>query len=380
MNMPRVSPPEVKGWCPGAFTPMRSGDGLILRIRPHMGRLSREQVLGLCAAAQEHASGFIDLTNRANLQLRGVRDDAYDALLAALLKLDLLDPDPKSERRRNMIVTPFWQSGDLTERLGLELINRLSELPDLPAKFGFSVDSGSAPVLGGDSADIRIERTELGGVLVRADGAEWARAVDLDRTIDMVIELAHWFADNSDHERRRMAQVVEHLPQYWRQELPATAAPPGRAGPRAGGMMVGTAFGSCPAVGLAELIRQSDARELILTPWRLFFLPGVTTIRRPGFITDPQDPLLRARACPGAPFCTSASVETRRIATELAPRVSGDLHVSGCSKGCAHPRNADVTLVGREGRFDLVRNGASWDDPVRRGLTPDELLSGVEPL
>ena len=199
MNMPRVSPPEVKGWCPGAFTPMRSGDGLILRIRPHMGRLSREQVLGLCAAAQEHASGFIDLTNRANLQLRGVRDDAYDALLAALLKLDLLDPDPKSERRRNMIVTPFWQSGDLTERLGLELINRLSELPDLPAKFGFSVDSGSAPVLGGDSADIRIERTELGGVLVRADGAEWARAVDLDRTIDMVIELAHWFADNSDH-------------------------------------------------------------------------------------------------------------------------------------------------------------------------------------
>ena len=66
-------------------------------------------------------------------------------------------------------------------------------------------------------------------MLVRADGAEWARAVDLDRTIDMVIELAHWFADNSDHERRRMAQVVEHLPQYWRQELPATAAPPGRA-------------------------------------------------------------------------------------------------------------------------------------------------------
>ena len=32
-----------KGWCPGALRPMRSGDGLIVRLRPSCGELSAAQ-------------------------------------------------------------------------------------------------------------------------------------------------------------------------------------------------------------------------------------------------------------------------------------------------------------------------------------------------
>ena len=32
---------EIKGWCPGALRPMQSGDGLVVRIRPPTGRLTR---------------------------------------------------------------------------------------------------------------------------------------------------------------------------------------------------------------------------------------------------------------------------------------------------------------------------------------------------
>ena len=58
---------EIKGWCPGAHRPMMSGDGLVVRVRPRLARLSADQVQALCAAAMRHGAGLIDLTNRANL-------------------------------------------------------------------------------------------------------------------------------------------------------------------------------------------------------------------------------------------------------------------------------------------------------------------------
>ncbi|MGS0753393.1 hypothetical protein ACVBEH_00715 [Roseateles sp. GG27B] len=139
--------PAAQGWCPGAYRPMTSGDGLIVRVRPALARLTLAQALGLCALAQRHGSGAIDLTSRANLQLRGVRAAEHDALLSALGGLGLLDANPLLEGRRNLLIAPFWQAGDATERLATELAARLAELPELPAKFGFAVDAGPAPLL-----------------------------------------------------------------------------------------------------------------------------------------------------------------------------------------------------------------------------------------
>lgn len=84
--------------------------------------------------------------------------------------------------------------------------------------------------------------------------------------------------------------------------------------------------------------------------------------------------MLATDACPGAPFCPQAQAETRAIARELAPRVRGSLHVSGCAKGCARYRPADITLVGRDGRFDLVKQGGAGDEPTMRALTATDLL------
>ena len=66
---------EIKGWCPSALRPMQSGDGFVVRIRPHGGRLSAEQAEGIADLAERHGNGLIDLTGRANLQIRGVRAD-----------------------------------------------------------------------------------------------------------------------------------------------------------------------------------------------------------------------------------------------------------------------------------------------------------------
>lgn len=367
----------VKGWCPGAYRPMRSGDGLIVRIRPRLARLNKEQTLGLCAAAMRHASGIIDLTNRANLQLRGVRDDAHETLLAELDALGLLDATQELESRRNILTAPMWVKADATHTLALKLISRLGELPKLPAKFGFAVDAGDVPMLGNDSADIRIERALDGGLIVRADGAKTGCKTDRTNAINHVITLAHWFAATRAHDTKRMATHLRKtpLPTSWAGTAPAAKSEDMTPGPCARGLVLGAAFGSISAQALAHAMTNGHATGLILTPWRMFILENVHTTFAHDFITDPDDPMLTTNACPGTPYCTSSTVNTREIAMALK---TPNLHVSGCTKGCANPHPSAVTLVGNKGRFDLVRNGCSWDEPTTRGLTPDDLLKGYD--
>lgn len=155
----------VKGWCPGALRPMQSGDGLVVRVRPFGGRLDAAQITGLAHLAERHGNGLIDVTSRANLQIRGVSEISHGLLLDGLAELALLDPDPDTESRRNILVTPFWRTGDETQSLAAELEEALSDSAlDLPTKFGFAIDDGSSRVLAGDSADVRIERDQTGGL------------------------------------------------------------------------------------------------------------------------------------------------------------------------------------------------------------------------
>ena len=146
-----MSATRVKGWCPGALRPMQSGDGLVVRVRPFGGRLEAKQVAGLAELAGQCGNGLIDVTSRANLQIRGVSEASHRPLLDGLARLALLDPDPATEARRNILVTPFWSTGDETQALAAELEEALADSAlELPTKFGFAIDDGKSRVLAAD--------------------------------------------------------------------------------------------------------------------------------------------------------------------------------------------------------------------------------------
>lgn len=373
-----MSRPIAKGWCPGAYRPMMSGDGLVVRVRPVMARLTAGQVLGLCALAQEFGSGLIDLTSRSNLQIRGVAEEDHEVLLKELNALDLLPDDPLLEARRNILIAPGWRDGDVTEQLATELYARLAELPELPAKFGFAIDTGDAPVFQEDSADIRIERGAE-GLILRADGSAEGRIVFEADAVSAAIELAHWFADTGGSESRRMAPHVKTtpMPEEWRKSTPLPAGAKYAVGPAEIGTYYGAPFGQIEAAQLANLVKTSGCRALRVTPWRLFLTEDAAPVDTNDFVTSPDDPLLMVDACPGAPLCSSSTVETRALAKKLARKTNARLHVSGCNKGCAFPRVSDLTLVGREARFDLVKDGLPWDEPSLTGLTEKDLIDRI---
>ncbi|MBD8065407.1 precorrin-3B synthase [Devosia sp. PTR5] len=142
------------------------------------------------------------------------------------------------------------------------------------------------------------------------------------------------------------------------------------------GQMPGTAL-----IALADRATQSGLTTIRLAPDHTLLLDNatadlITDVAALGFITDPADPRRRVSACIGSDGCASGHIAARRIAAALAPHLppGQHLHVSGCPKGCAHPRPADVTLVGRPGEIGLVIGGRAGDTPQaildEAGLVP----------
>lgn len=371
----------VKGWCPDAWRPMMAGDGLLVRVRPPLARLTRVQVLGLCKASREHGNSQIDATTRANLQIRGVREESWRPLIDALLDLGLIDPDPTHETRANILVAPDWRAGDDTHRIAEALRARLSELPDLPGKVGFAIDAGVTATLQDAPADFRIERAASGQLNLRADGRELGTPLLSGTEVDHLIALAHWFVDSGGAASGRMVRHDAPLPDWAIGGIPpAASAYRLQPGGHPFGIALGLPFGRVAATALTRLVEAETAIEAIrLTPWHIAICE--TDARLAGhpdpadFITDRSAPILRVDACVGAPACPQASVETRDLARHLAPHVTGRLHVSGCAKGCARAAPADVTLTGRDGRYDLAFDARAGAPPSRAGLDAAQILA-----
>ncbi len=372
----------IKGWCPCAWQPMQSGDGLVVRIRPHCGRIDAEQAAGIASLAERYGNGLIDLTNRANLQIRGVSGDSHPALIDGLARLRLLDADPEIEARRNLLVTPLWTAGDESISIAEELERRLANEPlGLPAKFGFAVDCGSEREIAGASADIRIERGLDDELIVRADGAERGRPVARGEAVAVALDLARWFVASGgvNEGRGRMAAHLTagaKLPEaHGGAALPARKQGMPRPGLTPHGALLGAAFGQLTHTTLQWLARQASG--LRLTPWRMLLAEGLHEMPAcDGLITRADDPLLRVVACSGAPRCGDALADTRALAAALAPRLAPEsrLHVSGCAKGCAWSGSAPITLVATASGFDLVRDGSTRDKPALRGLSAAGIL------
>ena len=340
-----MSRPKAQGWCPTAFHPMMSGDGMLLRVRPQFNRLSLDQALGLCKIAEQFGNGLIDFTSRAAVQIRGLTPASFAKAFSALQSLSLVSQTASHEALRGVLLSPEWQENDLTHRLTQALYDRLDELPELPAKFGFAMDTGRLPVLQGCSADIRLETSKDGRLLLIEDGADFGLSVSQDTAISALISLAHRFSKAVRGSKPNTRIKNLPLPLQNAQDEHACKRQVSGAsltlGRTALGFHLAPAFGQTTSQDFTKLLIQSDCKFLRLTPWRGLLLERVSELSiPPDFISDEHDPKRRIQVCPGAPACQSAKGNTRGFAAQIAPRLaanpalnSKELHISGCAKG-----------------------------------------------
>jgi precorrin-3B synthase len=401
----------IKGWCPGALRPMESGDGLLVRLRMTGGIVSALNAQIIAEAARQYGNGLIDLSGRANLQIRGVSGSQWPHLIADLSRHGLLDDDAEAEAVRNVIASPL-AGLDPSAHLDIRPIVKALEhrlasnraLHRLPGKFGFSVDDGGRFSLSEQMADVAFEATMENGkpvFEVRIGNHETVGRIDANDLCDTASTLALAFIEASevaDLPYKRMVKLVSAFGAneiFKRARIERLLVRSKRVTENAsfgyhelvdsGFLGLGAPFGRLSANGLAALADfalKSGSGELRLTPWRAILLPGLNRstaealIGRVGesFITHANDPRLQIAACTGKPSCRNATVNTHHDALGFAQldwltkRSGTRLHVSGCEKGCAHPAATEAVLVGRNGLYDLVLNGKASDGAIKSGL------------
>jgi len=479
-----------RGWCPSLSRPMRSGDGLLVRLRLACGVLPPRLARAIAGCAKRFGNGLVDLTRHGNLQLRGVGDASLPELSAELSQVLVPPTEGEPAAGRNIVASPLagldpsavCDIRPIVTALQDE-IARDAALRALPAKFSFLVDHGGRFGLDEITADLRFlgMRTPGEPRFVIALGGTAEAAVEIGSCAGAQLPLAATalaraflsLRGRGQEAPRRMGELVHRMgiesftrllgyiawepgtsteastaragrlrlahviPTGGRARTNRRARPllplagegastksrrmrasvPGGTFPHpsplrgdtfsrerekeertigfhplreeVGCLAVGAPFGRLFADQLeriAEAAEGSDA-ELRVTPWRALLiapigldqakelLPFVASL---GLVADPDDPRLAVAACPGAPHCSSATVSTRGEALLLAPLARGfanegiGLHLSGCRKGCARSDATPITLVGRDGRYDLVLDGRPGDEPWRSGLTVPE--------
>ncbi|MEA2838921.1 MAG: precorrin-3B synthase [Methylobacteriaceae bacterium] len=416
--------PQIKGWCPSAWRPMLTGDGYLVRLHFSCGIVSSDQARAVATLARRYGNGSIDLTRRANLQIRGVAEARISELQAELVAQGLIGDDAAADTTPNVIASAL--AGRDREALidirplVQQLETRLAKSPraqNLPAKFCIAVSDGGRFSLLEIGADIAFEACRRDRFAVRIGGSGVVGFVEADGVADTAIALVTAFVSLRAMKAmpaRRMRELVGEVgqsaifascPALRRASTRSSSAHDnmdGRAKPghEAVGSIdsdvfaVAAPFGSFSADQLqllADLAVLHAQSELRLTPWRTILIPAIASgaignvggeCARAGLITDASDPRRHVLACTGAPACASASVKTRDIAAALAPlvRAADTLHVSGCAKSCASSAPASVTLVGRRGRFDLVYDGKVSDAPALFGLSPEEARVAVQQI
>jgi precorrin-3B synthase len=411
----------VKGWCPSLHEPMAALDGLIVRVKPFVRGLSAADLQGIAAAAEAAGAGGLELTGRGALQVRGLDETGAATFARAMVEAGLASADPAVERRRNIQLGVGCGSKLLSFAAALETwLEEDASLSALPAKFGFAVSPDAPP-----SADIVVVGEDADSVLVAGEVTVLAGSAVLD-TAQRLTRAFLALAPLQATEPRRMKGLIqavgvaavlaeagltqaERQPQ--RKSAPKTsdpwgASPPPRrtggeelastrasiarppVGPGDGGYGLGVVFGVLAPSALraaADLAARYADGRVLLAPSRVIWLSGVSPsdvtrlvgeASAAGFIVDPHDSRLRLDACVGRSGCARASEDVRADALRLARLAPATgLHVSGCAKGCAHPRAAGATLVSRgaAGRYDLILDGAPFAPPTLADGSLDEI-------
>jgi sulfite reductase beta subunit-like hemoprotein len=354
-------------WCPGVLRMHPAGDGGLARVRLPGGRLTLAGLRALREAAGV-GNGIVEVTSRANVQIRGIPDDG-EQVIAGLLGAGGLLASLEHDRVRNIAASPL--AGRLpaslarTDEVVAALDRKLCADPALRAlsgRFLFAVDDGSATV-GGRGADVTLA-AEHGAFRLWLAGRPTDRTVAGDDAPGLAVDAARAFlavAEQAGHAGAwRVADVRDG---------------PDLVADRLGGTLVEAASDVAPAVVPLGRVDQADGRCAVTVLPPLARLDRgmldalvalghddvrASTRRTLSFVDVPADDAARLigeleaaglvasedsgwwglTACAGMGACARARVDVRaKAAARAAERGPGSPpeHWSACERGCGRP-------------------------------------------
>lgn len=398
--------------CPGLLRIVAALDGGICRVKLAGGQLSSAQARAIAGAAEACASGVLELTNRSNLQIRGVRDEAQASLIGALLAAGLGPRTAGADDVRNLLLSPAAGLDpsalvDMRPLAGqlLDLLQDTPALHALSAKFALQLDGGEALAMLEHPHDLWLRALPVGELLAFGLAGcpldKPLAVVSQAQAVGLVNAVLQLFLELAEPTQTRMRQLLATLPvedflqclqarlsfPLQRDEallsLPRQAAalvpPLGVQAQRQAGrwmLLAGAPLGRITAGqlrALADLVERHGDASLRLTPWQGVLLPNITAdegavllaeLSALGLLVDSREPLARLLACTGSAACAKGLADTKGDARQLAGLLptgtaQPQVHLCGCPRSCAAAHTASFTLLAQAGgRYQLYQRAA----------------------
>lgn len=152
----------------GLFYVTPAEESLMMRCRIAGGALDSRQLRGLAKLTADLGNGFLDLTTRANVQVRGILPAGAPEVLMRLTELGLTSQGAGADNVRNITATPTsgFDPDELIDVLPFaralhHYILRNRDLYGLPRKFNIAYDSGGAISVCADTNDIGFQAVRV---------------------------------------------------------------------------------------------------------------------------------------------------------------------------------------------------------------------------
>lgn len=214
--------------CPGLFYATPAQDGILSRIRIPGGIINSVQCRAIANIADEFGGGYVDVTNRANLQLRQIHNGMNAEVLKQLQDLGLGSGNITVDHIRNIMTSPtagidpqelidtrpFVQSWD-------DYIAAHSELSELSAKFSVCFDGGGIVSVCDRLNDITFAAVFVDGTvffrLCLSIGAKGEPPTDMgillapEECLPVLAALTKVYLNHNDPSRKRKLRLQELL-------------------------------------------------------------------------------------------------------------------------------------------------------------------------
>lgn len=413
--------------CPGLLRIVQALDGGICRVKLPGGVLAASQARSIAEAAQRFASGVLELTNRSNLQIRGVRAESEHDLIRALLAANLGPSVLDADDVRNLMLSPaagldpqqHMDTRPLADAL-LALLQNNSALHVLSAKFAIQLDGGESLCMLEHPHDLWLRALPGAPQLIFG-----LAGCPIDKPLGMVaaanaVQLVEaillTFLECAGPEQSRMRQLLESIPAdelvrrvqarlpfaispvavECQRQIPAAAPPIGIIAQRQAELAMVAASAplgriSAEQLGaVAELAQRHADGSLRLTPWQGLLIPNVqiheadnvlAALTQVGLLTNRAAPLPNLIACTGSAGCARGLADTKHDALVLAACLQQhdarpQVHLSGCSRSCAAAHVAPYTLLAvgesRYQLFERTENKTGFGQPLAPPMNIDE--------
>ncbi len=390
--------------CPGALTFAHMRDGEMIRLRFPGGKLSRPELQALAALSKNFGNGLLDLTNRANIQIRGLNRKHFspEDLTTALDEAGFLSQNPWSDRLRNIMADPldYRNCGDTNSSavvmaLDEELQNTPS-LAKLSPKFCFIIDNGSPYQISTQPHDLALIALPFFGkslYQLSLAGHLTSLCVSEDKAANLLIQIANYIC-HFGHEVKRVSHLLqkfslEEACQHILEFAPYCIKSPPDNKADLTPPPIGLIKGQKPAysLGLGVPTGRLTAQQIFtlakfcqhvtetptiehkkhcvtLSPWQIIYVHNIPasqieitikTAKQAGFITDPNFLNSQVFACSGSSGCPRTEAPAKEEGLTLIKLLKDDpvpsteqaikIHISGCARSCALASQADIVAL-----------------------------------